>query len=163
MKILHHQQLCKQKAQLKHLKYQFIYPKRKYVYHILSLLALLSTCVHFCPVSPLMTMETILVQKGGKDFQEVICTAAGGRPHPNITWMLPQPKHSAHLQRNISKLDTVASSYLFPSDLYEGENITCIFEYTLLPFKSTRTVTLPIYCEYKHEKHKQHFSNLQPL
>ncbi|KAI7800683.1 hypothetical protein IRJ41_009490 [Triplophysa rosa] len=90
-------------------------------------------------------METILVQEGEEDFQEVICTAAGGRPHPNITWMLPEPKNTPPLHRNISKPDTVTSSYRFPSELYEGENITCVFEYALLPFMSTRTVTLPTY------------------
>ncbi|XP_056613411.1 uncharacterized protein si:ch211-149e23.4 [Triplophysa dalaica] len=96
-------------------------------------------------VSPLLTMETILVQEGEEDFQEVICTAAGGRPHPNITWILPEPKNTPSFERNITKPDKVTSSYRFPSELYEGKNITCIFEYMLLPFMSTRTVTLPTY------------------
>ncbi|XP_051534616.1 uncharacterized protein LOC127429544 [Myxocyprinus asiaticus] len=96
-------------------------------------------------VSPIMTMETVLVKVEGEDLQEVICTATGGRPRPNITWMLPELKYAPPLQRNISKTDSVISSYRFLSDLYEGENITCIFGYTLLPFIYTRTVTLPIY------------------
>ncbi|XP_051966227.1 uncharacterized protein LOC127631877 [Xyrauchen texanus] len=96
-------------------------------------------------VSPVMTMETVLVKVEGEDFQEVICSAKGGRPHPNITWMLPELKYAPPLQRNISKTDSVTSSYRFLSDLYEGEEITCIFGYTLLPFIYTRTFTLPIY------------------
>lgn len=100
-------------------------------------------------------MEAILVQEGEEDFQEVICTAAGGRPHPNITWILPEPKNTASFERNITKPDKVTSLYRFPSELYEGKNITCIFEYMLLPFMSTRTVTLPTYCEYKFERKAQ--------
>ncbi|XP_065137580.1 uncharacterized protein [Paramisgurnus dabryanus] len=96
-------------------------------------------------VPPLMTMETVLVQEGGEDFQEVNCTASGGRPHPNITWILPESKNMTLSQKNTSKPDTVTSSYRFPSDLYGGQNITCIFEYMLLPFSSTKTVTLPTY------------------
>ncbi|XP_051521923.1 uncharacterized protein si:ch211-149e23.4 isoform X1 [Myxocyprinus asiaticus] len=96
-------------------------------------------------VSPVMTMETVLVQEGGEDFQEVICTATGGRPQPNITWMLPELKNAPPLQRNVSKADSVISSFQFQSDLYQGENITCIFGYMLLPFISTRTLTLPTY------------------
>ncbi|KAA0701835.1 hypothetical protein E1301_Tti017675 [Triplophysa tibetana] len=96
-------------------------------------------------VSPLLTMETILVREGEEDFQEVICTAAGGRPHPNITWILPEPKNTPLFERNITKPHTVTSLYRFPSEIYEGKNVTCIFGYTLLPFMSTRTVTLPTY------------------
>lgn len=124
-------------------------------YNIVSLLALFPL---FSTVSPLMTMETILVQDEDDDFQEVICTAARGRPHPNITWMLPEAKNTPPLQRTISKQDAVTSSYRFPSELYEGKNITCIFEYTLLPFMSMRTVTLPTYCKYKLERKALYFS-----
>ncbi|XP_042595179.1 uncharacterized protein si:ch211-149e23.4 [Cyprinus carpio] len=96
-------------------------------------------------VSPVISMKTVLVQKGGEDFQEVICTATGGRPHPNITWILPEFKNTPPLQRNVSKPDSVISSYQFPSDPYEGENISCVFSYAFLPFINTRTITLPIY------------------
>ncbi|XP_067307152.1 uncharacterized protein si:ch211-149e23.4 [Pseudorasbora parva] len=95
-------------------------------------------------VSPIMSMETVLIQKG-EDFQEVICTATGGKPHPNITWRLPEFKNTPPLLRNDSKANSVISSYRFPSDPYEGENISCVFEYMILPFIYTKTVTLPIY------------------
>ncbi|XP_018939679.2 uncharacterized protein LOC109067131 isoform X2 [Cyprinus carpio] len=96
-------------------------------------------------VSPVISMETVLVQEGGEDYQEVICTATGGRPHPNITWILPEFRNMPPLQRNVSKPDSVISSYWFPSDPYEGENIICVFNYTFLPFINSRTITLPIY------------------
>ncbi|XP_077065001.1 uncharacterized protein LOC143716366 isoform X1 [Siphateles boraxobius] len=96
-------------------------------------------------VSPIMSIETVLVQKGGEDFQEVICMATGGRPHPNITWRLPEFKNTPPLLKNDSKPDSVISSYWFPSDPYEGENISCVFGYMFLPFINTRTITLPIY------------------
>ncbi|KAK2881259.1 hypothetical protein Q8A67_018527 [Cirrhinus molitorella] len=96
-------------------------------------------------VSPVISMKTVFVQEGGEDFQEVICTATGGRPHPNITWILPEFKDTPPVQRNVSKPDSVISSYRFPSDPYEGENISCVFSYMFLPFMNTRTSTLPIY------------------
>ncbi|KAF4103958.1 uncharacterized protein si:ch211-149e23.4 [Onychostoma macrolepis] len=96
-------------------------------------------------VSPVISMTTVLVQEGGEDFQEVICTATGGRPNPNITWILPEFKNTLPLQRNVSKPDSVISSYQFQSDPYEGENISCVFSYVFLPFINTRTITLPIY------------------
>nr|XP_021328584.1 uncharacterized protein si:ch211-149e23.4 [Danio rerio] len=95
--------------------------------------------------SPVVSMETVLIQEGGEDFQEVICRATDGRPHPNITWKLPEFRNTLLLQRDISESDSVVSSYRFPSDSYEGENVSCIFGYMLFPFTSTRTITLPIY------------------
>ncbi|XP_051719123.1 uncharacterized protein si:ch211-149e23.4 isoform X2 [Ctenopharyngodon idella] len=96
-------------------------------------------------VSPIMSMETVLVQEGGEDFQEVICTATGGKPHPNITWRLPEFKNTPPILRNDSNPDSVNSSYRFPSDPYEGENISCVFGYMFFPFINTKTITLPIY------------------
>ncbi|XP_016124013.1 uncharacterized protein [Sinocyclocheilus grahami] len=96
-------------------------------------------------VSPVISMKTVLVQEGEEDFQEVICSATGGRPHPNITWILPEFKNTPPLQRNVSKPDSVISSYQFPSDPFEGDNISCVFSYAFLPFINTRTITLPIY------------------
>ncbi|XP_016423829.1 uncharacterized protein LOC107752385 isoform X2 [Sinocyclocheilus rhinocerous] len=96
-------------------------------------------------VSPVISMETFLVPEGGEDFQEVICTATGGRPHPNITWILPEFRNMPPLERNVSKPDSVISSYRFPSDPYEGENIFCVFSYMFLPFINKRKITLPIY------------------
>ncbi|ROL49949.1 Nectin-1 [Anabarilius grahami] len=96
-------------------------------------------------VSPIMSMETVLVQEGGEDFQEVICTATGGKPHPNITWRLPEFKNTPPILRNDSNPDSVISSYRFPSNPYEGENVSCVFGYMFFPFINTRTITLPVY------------------
>ncbi|XP_036414897.1 uncharacterized protein si:ch211-149e23.4 [Colossoma macropomum] len=96
-------------------------------------------------VSPNVSMEMVLIQKEGKDFLQVICTATGGRPHPDITWVLPSSAHMPLSQKHNLGIESVAISYWFPSDLYEGENVTCIFGYPLLPALHTRSVTLPTY------------------
>ncbi|XP_066518552.1 uncharacterized protein si:ch211-149e23.4 [Hoplias malabaricus] len=96
-------------------------------------------------VSPNVTMDVALKQKESKDVFQVLCTATGGRPLPEITWILPTSVKMAPSQKQDMESEMVASSHWFPSDQYEGENITCIFGYSLLPAVHTRTVTLPIY------------------
>ncbi|KAL7848561.1 hypothetical protein SRHO_G00201840 [Serrasalmus rhombeus] len=95
--------------------------------------------------SPNVSMEMVLKQKEGKDFLQVICTATGGRPHPDIRWVLPSSAHTPLSQEHELGIESIASSHWFPSDLYEGENVTCIFGYPLLPAMHTRSVTLPTY------------------
>ena len=101
-------------------------------------------------VFPNVSMEMVLKQKEGKDFLQVLCTATGGRPHPDITWVLPSSAHMPLSQKHNLGIESVASSHWFPSDLYEGEHVTCIFGYPLLPALHTRSVTLPTYREYQH-------------
>ncbi|TRY89423.1 hypothetical protein DNTS_010825 [Danionella cerebrum] len=97
--------------------------------------------------SPVVSMETVLMHEG--DFQEVTCKATGGKPHPNITWKLPKQLNNPIqlLQTNITQNNSVISSFRFPTELYEGQNVSCSFGYTFLPFLTTRTVTLPVYSE----------------
>ncbi|XP_076832979.1 uncharacterized protein LOC143477964 isoform X2 [Brachyhypopomus gauderio] len=101
-------------------------------------------------VSPLVTMEMQLTKKGGNDVVEAECRATGGRPHPHITWVLPNsadaPPNSADAPPPHScgeGLQSVGSCRWFPPYLFEGENITCVFGYSILPAAQTRTVTLP--------------------
>ncbi|XP_072547022.1 uncharacterized protein [Salminus brasiliensis] len=96
-------------------------------------------------VSPTVTMEMELKQKEGKDFHLVLCTATGGRPQPDISWILPTSARAQPSLKPDMGSESVASSQWFPSDLHEGENVTCIFGYPLLPVLHTRTVTLPTY------------------
>ncbi|KAL6470882.1 hypothetical protein MHYP_G00195320 [Metynnis hypsauchen] len=95
--------------------------------------------------SPNVSMEMVLKQKEGKDFLQVICTATGGRPHPDIRWVLPSSAHMPLSQKHELGIESIASSHWFQSDLYEGESVTCIFGYPLLPAMHTRSVTLPTY------------------
>ncbi|KAB5550162.1 hypothetical protein PHYPO_G00050650 [Pangasianodon hypophthalmus] len=93
-------------------------------------------------VSPNVTMEVALIEKEGKAFLEVLCRAKGGRPHPSITWIQPEYADTSCTD-HFKKSDLASSSHCFPLDVYEGENITCIFGYPHLSIK--RNVTLPTY------------------
>ncbi|KAI4894049.1 hypothetical protein NFI96_024553 [Prochilodus magdalenae] len=91
-------------------------------------------------VSPNISMEMVVQQKDGEHFFQVTCTATGGKPNPDISWILPPSAQMPHKES-----ESEANTYWFPIDLYEGKNVTCIFGYPLLPGKYTRTVTLPTY------------------
>ncbi|KAF5893033.1 poliovirus receptor-like, partial [Clarias magur] len=94
-------------------------------------------------VSPNVTLEMAVTENEGKAFFKVLCKAKGGRPHPSITWIKPKSADkpcSAHFMN----FESVSSSYCFPLDVYEGENITCIFSYPHLS-AIEKTITLPTY------------------
>ncbi|XP_035390275.1 uncharacterized protein LOC118240070 [Electrophorus electricus] len=90
-------------------------------------------------------MEMRLTKKEGKDLVEVECRATGGRPHPDITWSLPSSTDAPPPQNCGQGLQSVASCCWFPPYLFEGENITCVFGYSVLSAVQTRTITLPTY------------------
>ncbi|KAK1786014.1 hypothetical protein P4O66_017557 [Electrophorus voltai] len=96
-------------------------------------------------VFPTVNMEMRLTKKEGKDLVEVECRATGGRPHPDITWSLPSSTDAPPPQNCGQGLQSVASCWWFPTYLFEGENITCVFGYSVLSAAQTRTITLPTY------------------
>lgn len=99
-------------------------------------------------VSPNVTLEMAVIENEGKAFFKVLCKAKGGRPHPSNTWIKPKSADklcSAHLMN----FESLSSSHCFPLDVYEGENITCIFGYPHLS-AIEKTITLPKYCEYMY-------------
>lgn len=96
-------------------------------------------------------MGVALIEKEGKAFFEVLCRAEGGRPHPSITWIQPEYADTS-CSANALKFELVSSSHCFPLDMYEGENITCIFGYPHLS-AIERTLMLPTYCEYQYNLH----------
>lgn len=94
-------------------------------------------------------MEVALIEKEGKAFFEVLCTAKGGRPHPSITWIQPESADTS-CSANLTTFESVSSSHCFPLDGHEGKNVTCIFGFQHLS-AFERTVTLPTYCKYQYD------------
>lgn len=97
-------------------------------------------------------MEVAVIEDAGKGFFEVLCRAEGGRPPPSITW-IPDESADTQCSANLQKPESVSSSHCFPLDVYQGENITCVFTYPHLS-AIERTVVLPRYCEYKYNHKK---------
>lgn len=94
-------------------------------------------------------MEVALIEKEGKAFFEVLCTAEGGRPHPSITWIQPESADTS-CSANLTTFQSVSSSHCFPLDGHEGKNVTCIFGFQHLSVFE-RTVTLPTFCKYQYD------------
>ncbi|XP_048837408.1 uncharacterized protein si:ch211-149e23.4 isoform X2 [Brienomyrus brachyistius] len=106
-------------------------------------------------VTPLVTMNTTLLQDEGGEFQVVTCKAVNGRPAASLSWSLSGDTTEA---RNISmevgskiemdmdtETETAISSRRFPAHLHEGWNITCMVTHPTFPSEQRRTITLPTY------------------
>ncbi|KAK5868853.1 hypothetical protein PBY51_009830 [Eleginops maclovinus] len=91
--------------------------------------------------SPNVTIKAEMVQKGGSEFWVVSCISSGGRPDTNITLALNTDKE---LQREEhSDSDTKTSLVLLPAAVYEGVNVTCVFDHPRFTDKVSRVLTLP--------------------
>uniref|UniRef100_A0A3B3QU47 Nectin cell adhesion molecule 3 n=1 Tax=Paramormyrops kingsleyae TaxID=1676925 RepID=A0A3B3QU47_9TELE len=106
-------------------------------------------------VTPVVTMNTTLLQDEGEEFQVVTCKAMNGRPAARLSWSLSGDTAEA---RNISMdvgskiemdmdtdTETAISSRRFPAHLHEGWNITCMVMHPTFPSEQRRTVTFPTY------------------
>ena len=91
----------------------------------------------------------------GVDIWKITCRVYGGRPKAGISLALPiHQEDERGLWReggNIS--DTQASSYHLPAKLYEGQNITCVFDHPMFNHRELRTVTLPAFCKNHYLQH----------
>ncbi|CAJ1065032.1 uncharacterized protein si:ch211-149e23.4 isoform X1 [Xyrichtys novacula] len=90
---------------------------------------------------PNVTTKAEMVQRGGSDFWVVSCISSGGRPDTRISLAL---NGEEELQReNDTDSDTQTSSVLLPVSLYEGHNITCLFDHPKFTHTVSRVITLP--------------------
>lgn len=87
-----------------------------------------------------------MAQQGGSEFWVVSCISSGGRPDTDISLALNTDEE---LQRETSTdSDVQTSSVFFPAALYEGHNVTCVFDHPKFTHKVSRVMTLPSFCEY---------------
>lgn len=86
-----------------------------------------------------------MVQRGGSEFWVVSCISSGGRPDTDISLALNTDEE---LQRETNTdSDIQTSSVLLPAAVYEGHNVTCVFDHPKSTHMS-RVITLPSFCEY---------------
>ncbi|XP_033952734.1 uncharacterized protein [Pseudochaenichthys georgianus] len=91
--------------------------------------------------SPNVTIKAEMVQNGGSEFWVVSCISSGGRPDTDIALALNTDED---LQREEhSDSDTKTSSVLLPAAVYEGINVTCVFDHPTFTDKVSRVLTLP--------------------
>ncbi|XP_067102581.1 uncharacterized protein si:ch211-149e23.4 isoform X2 [Osmerus mordax] len=98
-------------------------------------------------VAPNVTIETDLVMEEGVDIWKITCRVYGGRPKAGISLALPirQEDERGPWREWGTISDTQASSYHLPARLYEGQNITCVFDHPMFTHRELRTVTLPAF------------------
>lgn len=93
-----------------------------------------------------MTIKAEMVQQGGSEFWVVSCISSGGRPETDISLALNTDEE---LQReNNTDSDIQISSVFLPATLYEGRNVTCVFDHPKFTHKVSQGITLPSFCEY---------------
>ncbi|XP_029302477.1 uncharacterized protein LOC115017900 [Cottoperca gobio] len=90
---------------------------------------------------PNVTIKAEMVQQGGSEFWVVSCISSGGRPDADIALALNTDEE---LQReNNTDSDTQTNSVLLPVTVYEGRNVTCVFDHPTFTHKVSRVITLP--------------------
>lgn len=95
-----------------------------------------------------MTIKAEMIHDGGSEFWVVSCVSSGGRPETDISLALDA---NEELQRQTSTdSDTQTSSVFLPAAVYQGRNVTCVFQHPKFTHKVSRVITLPSFCEYHH-------------
>ncbi|XP_029922105.1 uncharacterized protein LOC115369615 [Myripristis murdjan] len=92
-------------------------------------------------VAPNVTIKAELVQQEEGEFWVVSCMASGGRPETDISLVLATGEELQ--QENDTDSDIQTSSYHLPAQVYEGQNVTCVFDHPKFTHKESRVITLP--------------------
>lgn len=99
----------------------------------------------FLPVAPSASVEAEMVQQEGYEFWVVSCIASGGRPDTDISLAFPADKEPQ--RKDDYGPDAHTRSYYLPAPVYEGHNITCVFDHPKFTRGESRVITLPSFCE----------------
>lgn len=94
-----------------------------------------------------MSIKAEMVQQGGSDFWVVSCISSGGRPDTDISLAL----NTEELEKeDDTDSQTQAISYRLPVMVFEGHNITCMFDHPKFTHRESQVITLPSLCGYYH-------------
>lgn len=101
---------------------------------------------YFSAAMPNVTVKADLVQQGRSEFWVVSCISSGGRPDTLISLAFNTDEE---LQKeNNTDSDIQTSKVFLPAAVYEGQNVTCVFDHPKFTHKESRVMTLPSFCEY---------------
>lgn len=101
----------------------------------------------FCSTAtPNVSIEAEMIQKGGSEFWVVSCVSSGGRPDTHISLVLNSEEEPQ--RDDETRSDTQTSSYFLPAAVYEGQNVTCVFDHPKFTHPVSKVTTLPSFCEY---------------
>ncbi|XP_071400914.1 uncharacterized protein [Centroberyx affinis] len=92
-------------------------------------------------VAPNVTIKAEIVQEEGREMWVVSCVASGGRPETGISLVLATDEKLQREDDNSSDIQT--SSYRLPAQVYEGHNITCVFDHPKFTHRESRVFRLP--------------------
>ncbi|XP_034405011.1 uncharacterized protein si:ch211-149e23.4 isoform X2 [Cyclopterus lumpus] len=90
---------------------------------------------------PNVSIKAEMVQQGGSEFWVVSCISSGGRPDADITLVLNI--HEELQRENDTDSDMQTSSVVLPATVYEGRNVTCVFDHPKFTQQVSRVMTLP--------------------
>lgn len=88
-----------------------------------------------------------MVQRGGSDFWVVSCISSGGRPATDISLDLDTDE-DLQMETNTNS-HTQTRSVLLPTAVYQGQNVTCVFDHPKFTHGIEHVMTLPSFCEYR--------------
>ncbi|XP_073346799.1 uncharacterized protein [Pagrus major] len=96
----------------------------------------------------LVNAETI----NGSHYQSVSCSAVGGRPLPQISWLVNDlPPSDYPFTVNVTETahsngtSTLSSSLRFPTRLQDQDSVTCVVQHPTLPNPKLTTVRVETY------------------
>lgn len=99
----------------------------------------------------LVNAETI----NGSHYQSVSCSAVGGRPVPQISWLVNGlPPSDYPFTVNVSETvhsngtSTLSSILQFPTHLQDEDSVTCVVQHPTLPNPKLTTVGVETYSKH---------------
>ncbi|KAM7412838.1 hypothetical protein PAMA_020292 [Pampus argenteus] len=90
---------------------------------------------------PNVTIKAEMVQQGGSEFWVVSCMSSGGRPDTDISLALNTDEELEKEADTDSQTQTI--SFHLPASVFEGRNVTCVFDHPKFTHKESRVITLP--------------------
>ncbi|XP_034722585.1 uncharacterized protein si:ch211-149e23.4 isoform X1 [Etheostoma cragini] len=113
---------------------------------------------------PNVTIKAEMVQRGGTEFWVVSCISSGGRPDADISLALNTDEELQREYSTDTDTDTQTSSVLLPVTVYEGRNVTCVFDHPKFTHKVSRVITLPsFYLSGKLGSYRDNFQDPESL